>query len=165
MFSHEREDCYLRISSIKNLSHTIPVFSSYITSFARIHLLKFMEENERGLVYVDTDSICSTIKRTYDSSLLGEMKKEPAMLTEIFGNKSYTEMIGLDQYTKLKGIPKKAKKVGKNKYEYLTMMKTKQAIRNVRIAGEFNLVTKELTFLYDKRTVDKTGKTHAIILN
>ena len=46
MFSHEREDCYLRISSIKNLSHTIPLFSSYITSFARIHLLKYMEENK-----------------------------------------------------------------------------------------------------------------------
>jgi len=43
-------------------------------------------------------------------------------------------------------------------------MKTKQAIRNTRIAGEFNLVTKELTFAYDKRTVGENGITHAIIL-
>lgn len=164
MFSHEREDCYLRIANIKNLSHTIPLFSSYITSFARVHLLKFMEENEKGLVYVDTDSICSTIRRAYNSMELGEMKKEPAILTEIFGNKSYTEEIGIDKFTKLKGIPKKAKKIGKNKYEYLTMMKTKQAIRNKKVAGEFNLVTKELTFAYDKRTIGKNGVTHAIIL-
>lgn len=162
MFSAERDDCFLKIKKNKNLHHTIPLFSSYITSYSRIVLLKYMEENEKGLVYVDTDSICTSIKKEYDSKELGGLKIEPALIQEIYGNKSYKEITGDVEKLKLKGIPTKAEKVGKNKYKFLKMNKTKESLRRKIKTGEFNIVEKVLEFEYDKRIRKSNGYTEAI---
>lgn len=60
VFNKDRNDCYLITENekLKASFFSIPVFSSYITSEARIILLKGLLDNEKNSVcYCDTDSI------------------------------------------------------------------------------------------------------------
>lgn len=167
MFSQDREDCYLNIRKSKDeyLRHTIPLFSSYITSASRIRLLQYMQANEKGLVYVDTDSVCTTVKRNYNSSKLGELKEEPEIMVEIYGNKSYKQKKGETEQTKIKGIPKSAIKLKSGTYQFKKMVKSKEALRRQIDAGDFVIVEKELSMQYDKRIVDKKGQTKPLEIN
>lgn len=174
---------------LKNLTqspkiHTIPVFSSYITSLARVYLLSKMVENEKhGVTYVDTDCICLEKKpRIKDSKELGAFKLESDIITEIYGNKNYQQLEnGINSTRKIKGVPKKAVKISKDNekfanivkslpndaefYEFQNMTKTKTAIRNGKNAGVWNTVYKVIQNIYDKRIVNKDKTTKPIKLN
>lgn len=142
--------------------HTIPVFSSYITSVARVHLLQNMLKYKHcNITYVDTDSIAMERKpKIVDSMKLGEFKKEKELMKEIFGNKNYTQEVDGKLERKIKGIPGKAVLIGENKYEFENFIKTKRAIRHMKNAGTIETFTKQLTNKYDKRTAGKkNGRT------
>lgn len=141
--------------------HTIPVFSTYITSNARVHLLQFMEKYKHlGITYVDTDSIFFERKPNIkDSTTLGAFKLEKGKIQHLHGNKNYLKMEDGVKERKIKGIPKKARKIGRNRYEFENIIKTKKAIRHGREAGIWETFQKELTGIYDKRQVFKGGKT------
>jgi hypothetical protein len=165
MFSEKRDDGYLRVKKEKYLHHTIPLFSSYITSFSRVLLLKYMLKHQKELMYVDTDSLCLRKEiKSYNSLEIGEMKKEEAIITEIFGNKSYTEIQDSIIKTKLKGVPAKAEKIAPNHYRYNKMNKTKESLRRGRDPGHFTMQEKIIKSVYDKRNLFKDGRTSPLII-
>ena len=163
-FNTERSDCYLIQEQEKYGYNTIPLFSSYVTSYARVHLLKQFEKYEiNEIVYCDTDSIAvnNYLKEIETGENLGEFKKENKIIIEILGNKSYIE---LDGNIVLKGIPKKAKKIAENVYEYKTMVKPKTSLRRNLEAGKFITIKKNVKNEYDKRIVFEDGSTEPINL-
>lgn len=166
LFNSRRKDGFLETETTKDFLHTIPIFSSYITSFSRIHLLQYLIKHERTICYCDTDSVALSKLANYNSSRLGELKKEPVTMTEIKGNKSYTE-IGDDEqvHIKLKGVPVKATQIGTARYKYQKMIKTREALARGIEPGVFNFVEKEIRAVYDKRIVQKSGRTDAITLS
>jgi hypothetical protein len=166
-FNAERLDCFIEVKSNKGfLYNTIPVYSSYITSFARVELLKFLIKyhNEKP-VYCDTDSIFfAGSPNIKDSTELGQWKKENKIVTEIRGLKNYSYISNGLTNDKIKGVPKNAEKKGENLYSYSTLIKTRESInRNVE-SGIETKRTKQLTLRYDKRIVHKDGETQPIIL-
>ncbi len=181
MFNKTRNDCYIHIfapvkvnndytnieidkGGFRSKIHSIPVFSSYITSHARVYLLENMIKYEnKELTYVDTD--CLTLEHEVfipDSLELGAFKKEKEMIVEIFGNKNYTEMKNDETNRKLKGVPKNAILVGENQYQFNTMTKTKRALRQNKNAGVWESTTKNISLSYDKRIIHEDGKTSPI---
>ncbi len=79
-FSESRKDCFLLVKNDKaeKTYNSIPVFSSYITSHARIKLLKnLIKYKDYKPVYCDTDSIFfESDPKIKNSEKLGEWKKE-----------------------------------------------------------------------------------------
>jgi len=188
MFNKVRTDCYLHVfkpikinkdytkvtiddKGFSNKIHSIPPFSSYITSHARVYLLEnILKYQKQNVTYVDTDCVCMEKEvNIIDSLELGSFKKEKEYLSGIFGNKNYSE-VKFDKdgekvnNRKIKGIPKDAKKIGENKYEFKTFVKTKRAIRQNKLAGSREVATRELKAVYDKRTILKNGKTKPLVL-
>jgi hypothetical protein len=164
IFNKERNDCYLITENekMKASFFSIPTFSSYITSAARVELLKGLLANENNSVcYCDTDSIF--LEKPFIGSVgaeLGQYKKENKHIIEIRGLKNYSYITpeGL-QKDVIKGISKGAVKIAENKYQIKKYIKTKQAINENKTAGEAYLQTKELTHEYDKRIVNKSNGT------
>ena len=166
LFNSKRKDGFLETETEKDFLHTIPIFSSYITSYSRVLLLQYLTKHEKHIAYCDTDSIATTIKLHYNSKLLGELKKEPVTITEIKGNKSYTEISDDKKvFIKLKGVPVKATQIGTARYRYQKMIKTREALARGIDPGVFNFVEKEIRSVYDKRIVQKKGNTDAITLS
>lgn len=184
MFNKERTDCYLHIflpikinkdftkitfdkEGFKTKIHSIPAFSSYITSHARVYLLEnILKYKKKSVTYTDTDCIAlEKPVKIIDSLQLGAFKKEKEYLEEIFGNKNYTEVLDGKKYRKIKGIPKKSIKLAKNTYEFQTIVKTKRSIRQQKTAGIWETTIKTLTNEYTKRTVGKKGKTRPLLLS
>ncbi len=194
-FNKKRLDCYLHIyapikinkdyteikideSVFKTKIHSIPAFSSYITSHARVYLLEsLLKYQNKSVTYIDTDCICVEKDVTIIDSLeLGAFKKEKEFLIEIFGNKNYSEMKNGVVNRKIKGIPKKAEAIGgtydikskelilNNTYQFDTFVKTKRAIRQEKKAGSIEIVTKTLTNEYTKRIIKENGKTSPLFL-
>jgi hypothetical protein len=163
IFNKERNDCYLITENekMKASFFSIPTFSSYITSAARVELLKGLLANENNVIsYCDTDSIFSEKFIGSVGTELGQYKKENKHIIEIRGLKNYSYITdeGL-QKDVIKGISKGAVKIGENKYQVKKYIKTKQAINENKTAGEAYLQTKELTHEYDKRIVNKSDGT------
>jgi len=167
IFNEMRDDCFLEISANDKsyVYNTIPLFSSYITSFARIHLLEHLIKYEKYLpAYCDTDSIFYRIDPQIDSSsVLGEWKKENKIITEINGLKNYSYIYAGEIKTKIKGIPKTAIKDGE-KYTYYNLLKTKEALRRNMKPGTYIKREKTLKGKYDKRNVKEDGNTEPIEL-
>jgi hypothetical protein len=169
IFSQERRDCYLITENeqIKNSFFSIPTFSSYITSEARIMLLKNLLANEKHkVVYCDTDSIFLSGNFYGNiSDSLGDFKIEPKHITNINGLKNYTYINGSGkEITVIKGISKNSVKVSEGKYEIQKYYKTKGALRQGKEAGQSFIQTKELKHKYDKRIVLNNGQTKPIKL-
>jgi hypothetical protein len=173
IFNQERADCYLITENeqMKNSFFSIPTYSSYITSEARILLLKNLLANENNDVcYCDTDSIflagnfCGSMSDT-----LGDFKEEEKKIKEINGLKNY-KYINADgnEVEVIKGISKNASKIvnaeGKTEYHIKKYYKTKQGIRQDKEAGGSYVMVKELRHKYDKRIVLKDGNTKPIKL-
>lgn len=157
VFSAERNDCFLVTENdkMKNSFFAIPTFSSYITSQARITLLKSLIENEHNRVaYCDTDSVFLEKDFVGDIGInLGQFKKENKKVIEIRGLKNYTKVENGVIEEVIKGVSKRSVKVGENTYQIQTYLKTKEALRRNKEAGQANLKTKKLTFEYNKREV------------
>ncbi len=183
-FNSERLDGFIVVKTTKKIdtSFSIPSFASYITSGARVILLKELLRIEHlKPVYCDTDSIFFEIYEGYNSSKeLGKFKLEgahdkegnfyPKIVTEIRGLKNYKykyfdakENKYVDGH-RLKGVPKTAIKVGENSYEYFNLTKTKESLRRNIEAGERVKRTKEISNKYDKRIVLENGETKPIEL-
>ena len=192
-FSKNREDCLLIVStelnlqikvnkkfdnykfefknkfdSEKNKIHTIPLFSAYITSAARVYLLEnILKYDKFTPTYCDTDSIAvEKLIPIQNSLVLGKFKKENEVIKEIFGNKAYVEFDTKNntEKEKIKGIPKKAVKIKNKNYKFVKLIKTKQSIRQNLKSGEQITVEKNLKLIYDKRIVFTNGETEPITL-
>jgi len=169
IFNQDREDCYLITENeqIKNSFFSIPVYSSYITSEARILLLKNLLDNEKNdVVYCDTDSIF--INGNFQGNIsddLGAFKLEKKNITSISGLKNYTYINGNGKETTvIKGISRNSIKISERKYSIKKYYKTKSALRQNKEAGSSFIQTKELKHKYDKRIVLNDGDTKPITL-
>jgi hypothetical protein len=184
-FNSERLDYFLILKSTKgiNISYSIPSFSSYITSNARVHLLrKVLKMKNQRPVYMDTDSIFFEIQdsKFESSKLLGGWKKEEKMITEIRGLKNY-KYINLEKdknkvIHRIKGIPKlsddtveyhgelfkKSVKISDSEFQYFNLIKTKESLRRNLDAGILTKRNKKVTDKYDKRIVLNDGNTKPI---
>lgn len=161
-FNAEREDGYIVKEELTYSYNTIPVFSSYITSFARVLLLKKMiQYAENEVVYVDTDSIALANDKieVKTGNNLGDFKKEDKIITFIHGNKSYEEKGG---HLVMKGVKLGSQKVGKNSFLTTKMIKPKSALRRKLQAGSFIQETKTISNEYNKREVLMDGTTKPI---
>lgn len=163
MFNKKRIDCFLEVFAKKTeVKHTIACIGSYITSEARIYLLKHLLQYEKSAItYCDTDSIFCEKPLNINSLELGEFKHEPEIVTEIRGLKNYTqtniaEYEGItfyEQKDKIKGINKFSIEISENCYENETYLKTKEAIRCKKESGTNLIKTKKVKFIYDKRII------------
>lgn len=174
VFNEQRNDCYLITENekFKNSFFSIPTYSSYITSEARIILLKALLTNQNeSLCYCDTDSIF--LEGTFKGELsdqLGDFKNENKKVTKIEGLKNYEyENEKGEQILVIKGISKAAKKetdrlTGREVYKTQKYYKTKQSLRQGKEAGQSFEMIKELKHKYDKREVLNNGETKPIKL-
>jgi len=168
-FSEIRDDCFLITENEKfvNSFFAIPTFSSYITSEARIILLKGLLDNEKQeILYCDTDSIF--LQKSFNGRIsknLGDWKLEEKNIIEIRGLKNYVykDDNGI-VHEAIKGVSRNAVKTGENTYTSKKYYKTKQALRQNKEAGEAYLSKKTLTGKYDKRIVLPDGNTKPIKL-
>ena len=146
---------------------SIPTFSSYITSAARVEILKGLLANEKNdVTYCDTDSIFLDQEFVGDvGTELGQYKKENKHIIEIRGlkNYSYEDDVG-EIKNVIKGVSRNSVKVGENEYEITKYMKTKMAVISGKQAGEIYLQRKKLTHVYDKRIILSNGNTKPIKL-
>lgn len=168
LFNAERLDAFLIVGTTKNISisYSIPSFASYITSGARVKILKKLLECEKNkVVYCDTDSIFIENDFGIESeNFLGGWCKEEKIVTEIRGLKNYKFLSKGKEYHRLKGVPSKAKKTGENSYQYFNLVKTKESLRRNLEAGVLIERTKKITGKYTKRTILYNGETEPIIL-
>lgn len=172
LFNEQRSDCFLITENekFKNSFFSIPTYSSYITSAARVLLLKALIANEKqGVCYCDTDSVF--LEGQFKGELsdkLGDFKLEEKTVTEIHGLKNYKYIDSTGKlFDVIKGISKNSVKVidpeTKNiSYQTEKYLKTKQALRNNKDAGQSYVMKKSLTGKYDKRIVLKDGNTKPI---
>lgn len=170
LFSKDRNDCYL-VEDISDLnmqpSHSIPLFASYITSYARLELLNALETNINSTpLYSDTDSIAfAKIPNLKDSQELGEWKLESKILKKIRGLKNYDYEEDGKYIEKIKGISiKSTTKTSDNTYKQIKYYKSRQSLRLNKEAGTQYENKKTLTHIYDKRIVLKNGETKPIKL-
>lgn len=170
MFSSRRNDCYLETENeeMKNSFFSIAVFPSYITSFARVHLLKngLLPNIKNKVCYCDTDSVF--LEGEFIGLVgneLGKFKKEDKKVVEIRGLKNYIMASKDGKETKIiKGVGKRAKQIGENTYKETKYFKTKEALRRGVESGDIKTVIKEITNKYDKRIVLNDGNTKPIEL-
>jgi hypothetical protein len=169
LFNQNRTDCYLLTENekMKNSFFSIPTFSSYITSEARILLLKNLIANEKNnVVYCDTDSIFlnDNFKGEVSDSL-GSFKIEEKTVKEINGLKNYVYINGNGKKTVvIKGISRNSIKVSEGKYSTKKYYKTKSSLRQNKEAGQEFIQIKELKHKYDKRIILNNGQTKPLEL-
>ena len=174
-FGKDREDIFL-ITLNKRLMYAytaIPSYASYVTSQARIELLKGLLLNSQTfkVCYCDTDSIFyegEISKEIKISQNLGDWKIEDKQVIEIKGLKNYT-LEGNKRV--IKGVPKKAKFIGFDKFggeifEFEKYAKTHSGLREIkgRKTGENFIERKVVSNKYDKRKVLLNGETKTIKL-
>lgn len=168
LFSQYRSDCFLTTEreKFKNSFFAIPSFSSYITSYCRVLLLKSLLQNENNsVVYCDTDSVFleGEFIGTVNNEL-GSFKEENKNVIEIRGLKNYTAIENGIKKDIIKGISKNSLDLGNGKFEILKYHKTLESLRRNVEAGLQYKMTKELKHVYNKRQVLKDGNTKPIQL-
>lgn len=168
LFSQNRNDCFLTTEreQFKNSFFAIPSFSSYITSYCRVILLKALLANEKNsVVYCDTDSVFLEGDFVGNvSSVLGDFKEENKIVTEIRGLKNYSCIENGIEKDIIKGVSKNSLKLENGKYEITKYYKTLESLRRCVEAGLQYKMTKELKHVYDKREILKDGNTKPIKL-
>lgn len=169
IFSAARDDCFLVTENekMKNSFFAIPTFSSYITSQARLIILKSLIDNEKNRVaYCDTDSIFLEGNFIGDvGDKLGQFKLENKQVIEIRGLKNYTCIENNEIKEVIKGVSKRSIKIADGVYSIQKYFKTKEALRRNKEAGSVNIQNKRLTFEYNKRIVLPNNDTLPITLN
>lgn len=173
LFNALRADCFLVTENdkFKNSFFSIPAISSYVTSEARVTLLKNLLANEHNKVtYCDTDSIF--LEGFFDGNVgdnLGDFKKEDKTVTCIRGLKNYDyEDNEGKQHTVIKGvsrgsIKKESSVAGEAIYTSTRYYKTKASLRQGHEAGSAYTMVKVIRNNYDKREVLKDGNTTPLI--
>ncbi len=168
-FNTERQDAFLVVKETKKIeiSYSIPSFASYITSAGRVTLAKkLIEMKANKPVYCDTDSIFFEIDDNVESSnVLGEWKVENKIVTQINGLKNYRYIDeNKVERNRIKGVPGRAIEVAKNRYEFETLIGTKEGLRRNMDIGVKAKRTKIISGKYDKRVVLKDGETKPIFI-
>jgi hypothetical protein len=173
LFNSIRADCFLVTDNekAKNAFFSIPAIASYITSEARVLLLKNLVANEKNkVVYCDTDSIflVGDFVGTIGDEL-GDFKLEEKKIIEVNGLKNY-KYIDADgkENVVIKGISRgstKTKTTAGNQetYESQRYYKTKASLRQNKEAGQSYKMIKIVSNNYDKREVLDGGNTRALI--
>ncbi len=123
---------------------------SYITSYARIELLKKMKEaikKNAKILYCDTDSLFLDVKVFQDEKDLGKVKIEKeGKNINIFSAKSY--ILNYDNENRkivIKGIPKRAKQIDEYNYEYDRMIRFISFLKQ----NDFYTLKEHKTISYD----------------
>ena len=173
LFNKTRSDCYVEVSDekLEENYNSIPSYASYVTSYARIEILKALLKCQfNELVYCDTDSVFIEIDDNVKDLLklgneLGQFKLEDKRILEIRGLKNYTFEKNGQIIDGIKGIPRTAIKISSNQYKLERYYKTKQAIRQNKETGDNYFMIKTISHKYDKRIVKLEGKTETIKLN
>lgn len=171
VFNEQRNDCFIEVNkkSDKERINSIPLFSSYITSYSRIILLKgLLNYYDKGVItYCDTDSILiENLKNIPNSAELGEFKLEDGTVTNIEGLKHYQYYLQDGHLKeKLKGVPKSAIKLNDGGYMYDKFIKTKEGIRRKIEPGTIVTVKKYNRHKYDKREIFADGSTKPLKIN
>lgn len=169
LFNAIRADCFLITENekFKNSFFSIPTLSSYITSEARIMLLKHLVKNEKNnAVYCDTDSIFVVDNFVGNiSDKLGDWKLEEKIVKRIRGLKNYVyDNIKGETFSVIKGISRgsqkeKTNRNGQEVYSSQRYIKTKASFRRGLEAGQSYILTKVVSNNYDKREVLQDGST------
>ena len=133
-------------------------------------LKECLKEGKNNLLYCDTDSTFSSSTKKYkDDKELGGWKLENKVITYIGGLKNYKYKVKKEgkwlTKRRLKGVPESAKQIGKHKYTYTNLLKTKEALRRNMEPGVPIERTKVIKGIYTKRIVNKDGTTKPIIWN
>ena len=130
--------------------HTFPCIPVFITSFARLLLLKALRANEENLIYTDTDSmkLRNTAKDIVIGNGLGEWGYEgveidvPVYKSKMYGNKC-------------KGVPKRAVLEWEDEvrkiYSYEKPNKMKESFRRGLMPALWKRIIKEVSKIDDKR--------------
>lgn len=183
-FNINRNDCFVisKRDKVKNSFFAVPTFSSYITSYARVELLKNLLANQNnGIVYCDTDSIF--LENEFIGNIgneLGQFKQEKKLITNIKGLKHYSyfdldlkiakefPVYYLGNYLKeketLKGVSKNSIKISENQYKKIQYYKTLESLRNDKETGSKKEIIKTISGKYDKRIILANGQTKPIKL-
>jgi len=119
------------------------------------------EVGRSRVLYTDTDSLwlrekdLCRIQHRIDPTLLGALKvAERSNKLIISGAKHYET----DHGTKLKGVPKSAKRLDSNTYEYQQFLRQKEHLRKSVIEGFLiKTVTKHISGVYGKGVVARSG--------
>lgn len=187
MFNKDRNDAFLIVNSVKTMtvSYCIPSFASYITSAARVELLKKMLAMEKNsIVYCDTDSIFFEIDDGIISSLeLGGWKVENKIVTEIKGLKNYKYInTSKKEVWRVKGVPvdkgktvklfegetekevKIVEQISSDSFIYYNLVKSKEALKRKIEPGQLIKRNKTVKNIYDKREILKNGLTKPIYI-
>jgi hypothetical protein len=179
IFNPERNDCFLITENekFKNSFFAIPTFASYITSEARITILKGLLSQQSGSVaYCDTDSLFIKKGTNFVGDVgkeLGQYKKESKEVLEIRGLKNYvymelqpldSQMFYFDVKESIKGVNKNSVKIKEGVYINTQYFKTKESLRRSKEAGSKKIVIKELKHEYDKRVILPDNQTKPIKL-
>jgi hypothetical protein len=172
LFNAIRADCFLITENekFKNSFFSIPTLSSYITSEARLMLLKTLLRNEKNnVVYCDTDSVFLVDNFAGNiSDNLGDWKLEEKIVTRIRGLKNYAYEQNGETFAVIKGISRGCKKektdrYGQEIYASQRYIKTKASFRRGLEAGQSYILTKTVSNNYDKREVLQDGTTKPLI--
>lgn len=132
------------------------VWSAYVTSYARLHLLKFLRSTTE-CYYTDTDSLF-TPDLLPTSTVLGELKREGEYSQAWFkGNKLYT----LDGTVKAKGVPKlnQLEFFQTGKTSYLKPTRYRESRKTSKKANHWLAVEKHIINGYTKRRIVNNGST------
>jgi len=145
--------------------HTFPVIPAWITTHARLKLLREMKKREKWVVYCDTDSIhiLSDCPNPIESSKeLGGWGFEYEAEQIYYRPKFYGE--------KTKGVPKRAEILKDDdniiEFKYITPIKRATAIRRKLPQNMWIEILKQLRKVDDKRVWnEKTGESKPIQIN
>ena len=142
---------YITASGIagEDSSHTFPCLPVFITSFARLVLLKALRANADNLVYCDTDSckVNGEIKGIVIGKDLGEWDFEGEETIDFHKSKMYGD--------KCKGVPKRAVLEWEDEvrkiYSYDKPNKMKESFRRGLTPALWKKTIKEVSKIDDKR--------------
>lgn len=144
-------------------SESFPAIAAFVTSYARLLLLRAIEDCGReNVFYCDTDSIVTNgegilrMKQWLDPVRLGALKTVKVIKRfEIRGPKDYT----MDEETKIKGIRQMAVQVAHNTYEQDKFVGFRGLLQEGQLAAPIvHKVRKKLRRVYTKGTVLPSGK-------
>jgi len=147
----------------KDATHTFTAIASAVTAYARQYLWQTIKKiGANKVLYCDTDSIILRKKDIPKTGVdihpyrLGAWSIEAEYdKLEITTCKHY---IAGDK-VKIKGIPSTAKKIGEKTYEYWEWCGQSTHLSRGQSAGFIRkLVTKTVSGIYNKGTVNKTGR-------
>ena len=143
-------------SAKEDSSHTFPCVPSFITSYARLKLLKRLKEDENKSIYCDTDCVKSTSDLGGNTSDLGGWGFEPTKSGDFyFIRPKLYGRVGNETPEKMKGIPKTAQLIENDaqhfKFEFRKPNRMRESIKRGLMPNQWSLHTKTVSKEDDKR--------------